>query len=416
LPVLRVPRDVPGRRTGQETITNPENMLKELSFSFQVFPTALIERWVRFFFTWDILSIIGILDIGSGSGSARGRTIIGFSSGCAIVERMDVVFLLLSLVALANLALALFVLRHNPKIETNRVFALTALSASVWAITNALFQFVASSEIVALAAQFSYLSAIVLGASFLHFAWIFPRHRRISNSVKYWLWSVALVVGLLSFVPGTVIRSIDLSGHRSIETAPGVYLIAAFMVVSSLWAFSTFAWHHSSLHRVAREQSRWVLTGSALTASIGLVCNLFLPLLGNYSLVWLGPVSTLFFVGFSIYAIVAHRLFDIRLIIKKTLVYSLLVAAIGAGYSGVEHGLTEVLQQSLQNSSYAWIANIGGALVVSLFAAPLRHWLEKQLSRVIYHHHEPDHIKHQSAKHRSTADSRSEAVATRHSR
>jgi hypothetical protein len=308
---------------------------------------------------------------------------------------MDTVFVTLLLVTFANLILAGFVLWHNPKAETNRVFALTAVSAAIWTLTNALFQFFDSIEIVTMAAQFSYLAAIVLGASFLHFSWIFPLQRKITTRSKQWLWITAFLIGLLSFVPDLVIHEVYLSGGRSIETAPGIYLIAAFMIVTSLWAFGTFAWHHGSLHRVAREQSRWVLVGSALTAGIGLVCNLFLPLLGNYSLVWLGPVSTLFFVGFSIYAIVAHHLFDIRLIIKKTLVYSLLIAAIGAGYSVVEHGLTQFLQQELQNSSYAWLANIGGALVVSLFAAPLRHWLEKQLSRVIYHRHEPEHIKHQ---------------------
>jgi hypothetical protein len=324
---------------------------------------------------------------------------------------MDTVFVTLLLVTFANLILAGFVLWQNPRAESNRVFALTALAAGSWTFTNAFFLFTNSLSIATLAAQFSYLSATVLGASFLHFAWVFPLHRRIPSQAKCGLSVLALALGVFSFIPGTVIRSIHFAENRSIETTSGIYLIAAFMIVTSLWAFGTFAWHHGSLHRVAREQSRWVLVGSALTAGIGLACNLFLPLLGNYSLVWLGPVSTLFFVGFSIYAIVAHHLFDIRLIIKKTLVYSLLVAAIGAGYSGVEHGLTQFLQQTLQNSDYAWLANIGSALVVSLLAAPLRHWLEKQLSRVIYHH-ESEHMKH---RHRRKPTSRPEATATHRS-
>jgi hypothetical protein len=111
--------------------------------------------------------------------------------------------------------------------------------------------------------KFSYLSAVVLGAFFLYFSWIFPLHR---------------------FIP--------LSGHRSLETTPGIYLIALFTVVSPVWAFAHFVRLHSSLHRVARDQSRCVLTGSALTAILGLACNLFLPLAHKYSWVWLGPVSS----------------------------------------------------------------------------------------------------------------------------
>jgi uncharacterized protein YacL len=317
-----------------------------------------------------------------------------------MVEAMDAVFTILLLVTLANFTLAGFVLWHKSQAETNRVFALTALSAALWTFTNALFLHTNSIAVATAASQFSYLAAAILGASFLHFAWVFPLRRNISVAGKFSLWMTAAAIGLLSFVPGAVIRSVDLASNHSLETTTGVYAITLFMLITTLWAFGTFAWRHTALHRVAREQSRWVLTGSALTASIGLTCNLFLPLLGHYVLVWLGPVSTLFFVGFSIYAIVAHHLFDIRLIIKRTLVYSLLVAAIGAGYSGIEHLLTQTLQEATQNSQYSWLASIAGALVVSLFAAPLRHWLEKQLSRIIYHreHNEKKHpSRHRSA-------------------
>jgi hypothetical protein len=318
-----------------------------------------------------------------------------------MVEAMNAVVIVLLLVALANFTLAGFVLWHNLRAETNRVFALTALSAALWTFTNAVFLQTGSIAVATIASQFSYLAAAVLGASFLHFAWVFPLYRNVSVVGKTFLWMTAVAVSLLSFVPGAVIRSVNLSGSHSLETTTGVYAIAFFMLATTFWAFGTFARHHSSLHRVAREQSRWVLTGSALTAGIGLTCNLFLPLLGHYALVWLGPVSTLYFIGFSIYAIVAHHLFDIRLIIKRTLVYSLLVAAIGAGYSGIEHLLTQTLQEATQNSQYSWLASIAGALVVSLLAAPLRHWLEKQLSRIIYHHEPGYHHKHSGKKHHS---------------
>jgi hypothetical protein len=297
---------------------------------------------------------------------------------------MDAVFLTLLVVTIANLALAGFVLWHRPGARVNRIFALTALSTAGWTFTNAIFQYTTSLQIATLTAQFSYLSAVVLGASFLHFAWVFPLQRPVSTHVKRLLWSSALLIGLLPFVPGAVIRTISLSGNRSIDTTPGLYLIALFMLGTSAWAFGTFLKHHSTLRAGAREQSRYVLAGSALTAVTGLVCNLLLPLLHNYSLVWLGPASSIFFVSFIVYAIIAHRLFDIRLIIKKTLLYSLLLAAIGAAYGIVEHTLTEAFRQATQNSDYSWLINIVGALLVSFAIAPVRHWLEKQLDRIFF--------------------------------
>ena len=144
-------------------------------------------------------------------------------------------------------------------------------------------------------------------------------------------------------LPGAVIHGVDLNSGR-IATNSGVYLIALFMLVTSAIAFATFYLKQKRTRGVARDQARYVLTGSALTAAIGLLCNLLLPLGGNYAWVWLGPVGSLFFVGFSVYSIVAHHLFDIRLLIRRTLVYALLLSGLTAIFSVLVLGLTNALQ------------------------------------------------------------------------
>ncbi|MBV9468256.1 MAG: hypothetical protein JOZ57_03365, partial [Abitibacteriaceae bacterium] len=136
----------------------------------------------------------------------------------------------------------------------------------------------------------------MLGASFLHFAWIFPRRSFSPGdkaaSYKALLWLTAIAVSLLAFVPGLVIQTVTVSGNRSITTGGGIYAIALFMVVTSVWAFGRLARQHTLLRDIERAQSRYVLTGSAVTALTGLLCNLLLPLLHNYAWVWLGPTSS----------------------------------------------------------------------------------------------------------------------------
>lgn len=301
---------------------------------------------------------------------------------------MNAVFVLLLGITVANFLLALFVWWNKPQAEVNRVFALTAVSVAGWTLTNAVFQQTGSLPTATLAAAWSYLSAVILGASFLHFSWIFPlRSFEIKHKAAHYqqlLWVVALAVGLLGFVPNWVIGSVSLTGNRSIETHAGIFLIALFMIVTSVWAFGRLVRQHLRLHGVPRAQSLYVLTGSAVTAILGLICNLLLPLLGHYDLVWLGPVSSLFFVGFTVYAIIAEHLFDIRIIIKRTLLYSLLLAGIAGGYSGVEYLLTEALKHATEGSPYPWLANIGGAVVVSFTVTPVRKWLEQRLDALLF--------------------------------
>ncbi len=315
---------------------------------------------------------------------------------------MNLVFALLLAVTLANLALALFVLWNKPKAEVNRVFALTALSVAGWTFTNALFQRTSSLTVAFQAAAFSYLSAVLLGASFLHFSWIFPLRsfemQRQAARYKAVLWIAALLLGLSSFIPGWMIGSVSISGNRSISTQFGIYGIAFFMFATSAWAFGRLLRQHKQLHGQTRTQSLYVLTGSALTAITGLICNLLLPITGNYALVWVGPTSSLLFVGFIVYAIIAGHLFDIRIIIKRTLLYSFLLAGIAAGYSGVEHLLTRALQQAAAGSPYAWLANVGGAIIVSFCVAPLRKWIERWLDQLLFGHR---HRRHHMAKKRN---------------
>lgn len=110
----------------------------------------------------------------------------------------------------------------------------------------------------------------------------------------------------------------------------------------------------------------------------------FTQLQSSCSRLWLGPASSLFFVAFSVYAIIAEHLFDIRIIIKRTLLYSLLLAGIAAGYSGVEYLLTEALRYATSGSVYPWLTNIGGAVVVSFTVAPVRKWLEVRLNEMLF--------------------------------
>lgn len=319
---------------------------------------------------------------------------------------MEAVALLLYIVSFINLALAGVVFLRRPRAEVNRVFALTAFSVAAWTFTNAVFQATDSLVVATLAANISYLSALIVAASLLQFSQIFPQHpnrphRRMTAQAAWSLWIVTLVLGLTPFVPHFVIKAIELEPTRRILTNFGVYPILGFVLLAVLGAILFLLRSLAVTVGKERMQTRYVLTGMAVTALIGLMCNLALPLFGNYSLVWLGPASSLVFVGSSVYSIVKEHLFDIRLVIKRTLVYSLLLAGIAGGYSAVEYVLKEALQQTTSGTGHPLVTNIGGAIVVSLFASPVRRWLEKRVDALIFGRKHLRHSQHRHPQHQS---------------
>jgi len=65
--------------------------------------------------------------------------------------------------------------------------------------------------------------------------------------------------------------------------------------------------------------------GYILAAIWGTTFNLFLPLMGNYKFIWVGPYFTLVLIGFLTYAIFKHHLMNIKVIAHGPIFSALIV-------------------------------------------------------------------------------------------
>ncbi len=81
-----------------------------------------------------------------------------------------------------------------------------------------------------------------------------------------------------------------------------------------------------------RERIRYLFIGTFLSSVIGIAVNFILPLAGLTYLNKYGPMSTMFMVAFTSYAIVKHRLMDISVIISRALAEIMTVIFLGSLY------------------------------------------------------------------------------------
>ena len=306
----------------------------------------------------------------------------------------DFITLALIAVTAVNLGLAWIVIRAARQQE-NRVFALLATSVALWTLTNALFRTAHTVEVATLWAQASYLSALSTSAAFLHFSWIYPlpTHGRAQPeqvTAKRLTWLVAALLGASVFVSGWVIRGIELDAGR-ILTGIGIIPIALFIVGTLGTGFLTFYQHQIRLRHKARAQARYVLFGSFLTAIWGLSFNLALPLLNDYRFVWIGPLSSLFFVGFSGYSIIAHHLFDVRLLIRRTLVYTVLLSLMAGGFAVSEKAL-EYLLRPLLGSGEGLTSELFAALIIGFAVDPIKRQLHHLATKALFRDESPEGI------------------------
>ena len=302
-----------------------------------------------------------------------------------------IAFALLAVTAI-NFMLAGVVARAGHRKE-NRVFAFMAASVALWTLTNALFRL---SETVPMAtwwAQIAYLAALSTCAALLHFSWTYPRSTANKNllgdqKAKRALWLTAFVLGASVFVPGWVIRGVEIISGR-ILTGVGILPLALFIVGTLTIALLTFYQHQGRLRYKARAQARYVLFGSFFTAVWGVIFNLAFPLMGDYRFVWIGPLSSLFFVGFSGYSIIAHHLFDVRILIRRTLVYTVLLSVMAGGFAASEKAL-EYLLRPLLESGGGFTSELFAALLIGFAADPVKRQLHYMAAKALFHGESPD--------------------------
>jgi signal transduction histidine kinase len=201
-----------------------------------------------------------------------------------------------------------------------------------------------------------------------------------------WMW----VIAVLS-VPWIIIRHIfhgapprlgDPIPLPSLLITLGFYAIAIFAQVYRYRYVSTL---------IQREQTKWVVFGLAVAVlgyyapDVGLLMFPALASLSTSSVLYnlatylLGTFSIIFALLTFAIAIVGHRLWDVDIIINRTLVYGALTAIV----IGIYMIVVGTLGTIIQGRSNLLISILATGLVAVL-VQPLRDWLQRGVNRMMY--------------------------------
>jgi len=167
---------------------------------------------------------------------------------------------------------------------------------------------------------------------------------------------------------------------------PGIVVfIFTFLgyVVSSIAIFLRKYRHSAGLFR---QQLKYLLLGSVLMFIALFTFNfLFVVLLGQNQFIAFGPLSIFFFIGAATYAIVRYRLMEIQLVIKRSLILSLLIASTVMLYTLIIYGAERfILYNSPHKNAYA---GIFATFVIVLTLDPLKGYIERITQKVFYKIH-----------------------------
>ena len=289
------------------------------------------------------------------------------------------------IVVVINCLLGILVLFQSFRNSSARVFALTILSIIIWTVSNFFADVIKDKTLALLITRTAYAGALLVAVSFLYFSLIFPKTiSKVSNRIKFFIW-ISTVLAVIICFTNLIAESIEVSFDSL--TSPTIFTgslyIAYIIYTFGLMATAFLIFIRKAYKEIGsrRTQIQYLLTGTILTTVGVFLTNLIIPYFTkDFSITKYGPYFTVFFVAFTTYAIIKHRLLDIVVIIRKVTILFILLAIILGIFSMVAFGLPFVFADSLPEDTFQ-ITLVAVAFIVALFFQPLRRSIEEFTDR-----------------------------------
>ncbi len=283
-------------------------------------------------------------------------------------------------VFLINIMIGFLIYVRNPHLNLNKLFLLLSLSISIWSTSSALSDIVVNDKFVSI---FSHL-AFSFGFLLLIPAYFFAScllGKKLNTKFNFCFLVVGLVLSVLFATD--LVYAVDLTGQGINGPLYGFYifsLIIYFALV--IWNF-LYGLGDKTIQQKA--QVKTVFIGFAIPSVLVLFSNAILPSISELS--WttrIGPYFTVIFVAFTAYAIQRHGLFDLRLVVARSLAYLLSLGLV----TGIVALLIFVLSESVRDTQISetvqsWIY-VTVTLILVLSYPSLKRFFDRVTNSLFY--------------------------------
>ncbi len=228
---------------------------------------------------------------------------------------------------------------------------------------------------------------------FVFLALLFPDGQLTSKRWRPFAWLTATVVVLgivaAAFSPGPIRGLEPINNPLGIEGAPDV-VVAVQVLIFGLGigaAASVFA-RLRRTRGVERQQLKWFAYAVAMLVGSTILTNVVSVTMGMEWLRWVGYVPTIVgLVGWPVavgIAILRYRLYNIDLLINRTLVYVTLTVILAVVYLGGVSATQAIFRAITGQEHQPQIAVVVSTLVIAALFNPLRHRIQSFIDRRFY--------------------------------
>ena len=233
---------------------------------------------------------------------------------------------------------------------------------------------------------------------------LFPDGRLPSRRWRPFAWFAGALMTTISvgfaFVPGPLVERRGVRNPLGIEQLAWVEGVAVFVILllplCILVSASSLVFRYRRSRGEVRQQIKWLAFAACLVGVLYFGSLLAQIVLAPESLETEGPPEPLWasiinnlillaYAGVPIavgIAVLKHRLYDIEIIINRTLVYAPLTATLALVYAGSVVGLQAALR--VLTGQESTLAIVASTLAIAALFHPLRRWVQALVDRRFY--------------------------------
>lgn len=299
---------------------------------------------------------------------------------------MQIKFIIYLLPIVGILLIASTVLLRNHQNKVNRNFAFLNFAIVGWLLSLFVADTVNSENVALLALRIGLSVSVLMAFLFLVFSFNFT-HQKFPNVLKYISYVLLLIFIPLSLTPAIVptIR-IENTGAQIGDVTALYTLHTAVLALFFIFGLVTIFRYRKKANTLEKQQIRLLVIAILFAFITNIVTGFVLEIFdftGAGNLV--GTFSLFVFSAITSYAIVKHKLFDIRLVVARTLGYLLAVVSLILIYSMLAFSVVEVIFAQFQTGQATRQLIYTALAVLTAFTyQPLKKFFDKWTNRLFY--------------------------------
>lgn len=305
------------------------------------------------------------------------------------------------LIALASVAIivagVLAVIRSNEKSE-NAWFLALCLGLGVWVNVNFLDSNIRLAPAIGrLLVQIDFLLALLIGWALVQFVGhLIAGPARKTRLVAILTSPLAVVVSLMAnlavsglLAGGLIISTGQTDGLTTSHPAAAFSLYVALIAVYFGLAFSALTLGYMRGSRAVKRRLSLVIVGFGVAAAVNILTNLIFPqLLEQRSAIELlnvlGYLGVLFLAICIYVAITTRKLFDIKLVIIRSLVYICLVGFVAALYTSLLTLISYILADDQAVPTSSLLIGLAATLFITLTFQYVKRLIDRLTNRLFF--------------------------------